>query len=565
MSVTLLIGHRGVGKTSLLRRIGAARPSHRHFFDLDQELEVGTGTRIDRLLKGGEPAFRRLEVETLGDLVRESKLRWETNAEASLIAVGAGIEAIPDGVQVVWVRRSTDPLGRVFENRPRLDPALSPYDEYMQRFPIRESRFQNWAQEQLWLPEGYETGLEGFFEPKPGWNLPYDLTLLPENFRDWPAFLNRRKKWAIRRFELRDDLLTPEQIALVKQEIPLEQLLLSVRREASEIDGVKLDWALELGAPSERAAIVSLHERGENLAAAFSRLDQAAYENQIQKLSVEIHSFEELMKGHQWWLEKPALRAFLPRSMDGRWRWYRSLFGPTMPIHFFREGEGSASDQPFLWQVLHQPKLEHQFAAVLGDPVEHSRSPIEHLQFFKDFGIPFVAIRVTESEWETALPILRSLGLGFAAVTAPLKKKAGGNTLVWREKQFEAANTDVLALREIASDFEGYNEVWCWGRGGVTPSVAEAWPAARLISAREGVEIGGKPDLFIWATGRTRPFVWPPKSVKTKQVLDLNYTEDSPGLEWAVTHKFPYQSGLRMFKLQAEFQRQIWRSVMEKQ
>ena len=46
-------------------------------------------------------------------------------------------------------------------------------------------------------------------------------------------------------------------------------------------------------------------------------------------------------------------------------------------------------------------------------------------------------------------------------------------------------------------------------------------------------------------------------------MLDLNYSDDSPGLEWAVRENLPYQSGLKMFKLQAEFQRRFW-SACEK-
>lgn len=234
-----------------------------------------------------------------------------------------------------------------------------------------------------------------------------------------------------------------------------------------------------------------------------------------------------------------------------------------MPVHFIREGEGSGLDQPFLWQAVLQPPFQREFAAVLGDPIEHSRSPMEHQSFFKEFHMPFVSVRMTEDEWASGIKTLRRLGLGFAAVTAPLKLRAGGNTLTWIGDKFKSDNTDALALAELADDLEVTGEIWCWGRGGVSASVARAWPKARLISAREGVNEAAQPGLFIWATGRGREFKWPSDSIRPRKVLDLNYSDDSPGLEWAVKHNFPYQSGLRMFKLQAEFQRQIWRSHLE--
>ena len=40
--------------------------------------------------------------------------------------------------------------------------------------------------------------------------------------------------------------------------------------------------------------------------------------------------------------------------------------------------------------------------------------------------------------------------------------------------------------------------------------------------------------------------------------MDLNYTEDSPGSEWAIREDLPYRSGLEMFKLQADLQRQTF-------
>lgn len=186
--------------------------------------------------------------------------------------------------------------------------------------------------------------------------------------------------------------------------------------------------------------------------------------------------------------------------------------------------------------------------------------------------MPFVSIDIEKEEWDQAFSVLLELGLKFAAVTSPLKVQAGAraglegpaNTL-WIEKgAIRGANTDVLALQSLAEEFSAHKKIWMWGAGAMSASVSQAFPAVKVIGAREGYTgEGDSPDLLIWATGRSREFKWPPNLPGLKAVLDLNYGDDSPGLELAATRNFSYQSGLRLFKLQAEFQRQIWREHLE--
>lgn len=575
--ITLLIGHRGTGKSTFLSSL---RDYARNFnldvdcLDLDAEMERASGkTASEIFAEGGEKVFRAFELETLRRIVKEGN-------RPAIVAVGAGFEGpIPEGTHVVWLRRATDSDGRVFHNRPRLNDSVSAWDEYQERFAARERRYEDWAHEQLMVPEGYVTGLEEFFfEPSP-WNIPYELTLSPRMIADWRIFWRKRLFWKLRRVEVRDDLLSPEEIKLVLNSLEPEQILFSRRRPESEAPpGVHVDWALELGPPPKKIFSLSIHTREGALSADLKRLSDAAPKTAIQKAAVEIESFAELIEGHRWYLKSPKKRAFLPRSKNGRWRWYRSIFGRSMPLHFFREGEGSAADQPYLWQEVLQPNSHGQFAAVLGSPVDHSRSPMEHREYFRAKNIPFVAIDVPEEEFEEALPILIELGLGFASVTSPLKKKAyaaadlrecsgratdtgAANTLFIHDRHIGAENTDVMALSVLKEMLDpNIDSVWLWGGGGIKTSVQEVWPEVRSFSARMGTDRTDSPDLLIWATGRSREFQWPPETVRPRLVLDLNYGDDSPGLEWATREGLPYRSGMEMFNLQAGFQREFWTS-----
>lgn len=564
--IQILIGHRGVGKTTFLNQLRAQTQTP--CFDLDEEIEKQHNQSIRKLFEAGEQQFRVIERQALWNLV-------ESAGDNMIIAVGAGFAGpIPSEAKVIWIRRESDSAGRVFLNRPRLNDQVTMYDEYMERLKVREKRFREWAHEELFLPEG-GADLTAFIESPEQFRVPYELTLLPENFRDWFYFLDRRRDWNLRHFEMRDDLLTPDQMEIAAETIPAERIIFSrrVKGEGAELP-FKTDWALELGRPKSPPFILSLHEREKDLRQTLRTFSQEKAE--IFKLAVTIENFTELREGHRWWSEDPKRRAFLPRSKDGRWRWYRSLFGPRMPVHFICEGKGSAADQPKLWQCILQNPFEKKFAAILGHPVKQSLTPSEQNDFFKERQMPVVAIDIPEEEFDRAIEVLRELGLTHAAVTAPLKLKAfalaeertpeaeemkSANTLHFGNK-VSGHNTDVLALLKIRDEIPHFSSIWCWGGGGTLSSVKKAWPIVKLISAREGKARDGStdlalPELLIWAAGRSQQFWFP--DVHPQLVLDLNYTADSPGLEFAATRNLPYQSGLRMFKLQAGFQREFWK------
>ena len=87
-----------------------------------------------------------------------------------------------------------------------------------------------------------------------------------------------------------------------------------------------------------------------------------------------------------------------------------------------------------------------------------------------------------------------------------------------------------------------------------------------FYSAQTGKLLKGSkqnPELVIWAVGRSRMSLCsvPPQHWSPLYVLDLNYTEDSPGREYAVKTKAQYLSGWLWFKAQAQAQRILFKKL----
>jgi shikimate dehydrogenase len=110
--------------------------------------------------------------------------------------------------------------------------------------------------------------------------------------------------------------------------------------------------------------------------------------------------------------------------------------------------------------------------AILGNPVTHSLSPQMHAGWIADHGIDaaYVALQLEKDGVEDTLRALKRVGLHGANVTVPFKEAAArvaddcfpdtmgaANTLVWRDGQMIAHNTDAygaqLALQEAAPDW----------------------------------------------------------------------------------------------------------------
>ncbi len=587
--ITAVVGHRGSGKSQFLERARTAFEASGQkatFVDVDHEMEQAAGRPIIEFFgELGEDEFRRLERNTAAAAF--DRLRDDDGP--AFVALGAGFDGdIPDGVAVLWIQRSTDGDGRIFLDRPALDPGLGPLEEFQHRFGDRDDRYRGIATETLLVAEGVDSVTEadrlilGLGESDVGGY----LTILPGDIDRWDRFLAKRLTWGIDRFEIRDDLLS-ESVSERVASIPANRRLVSHRTNGKWLDGLAtagalVDWALELGAPPPGVDIVSRHDRAErSVPEVAAELAEAGTDAHL-KLAIPVADFTELWQGHLWRTADPDKRSFLPRSDDGRWAWYRQTQRGSMQINFLREGAGSAADQPTLSDWVSMPHRSTTFAAILGDPVAHSRTPTSQARFFAQRGMGVVRIRMTAAECTADnMEVLARLGLTHAAVTSPLKKAIyelcgqveepaatleSVNTVVRNDDQWVGTNTDIGGLTALVADV-GKSSVVLWGGGGTRATVLHALPEAVPYSARSGTPLSdgagfgsAGPDIVVWAVGRNRQQAckWPPTGWQPRRVIDLNYGEDSPGLEYSHRLGAEYRSGLEMFRVQAELQQEFW-------
>ena len=286
-------------------------------------------------------------------------------------------------------------------------------------------------------------------------NLDGSVTLLPAACRSeaiLEAWLHRRQNWGIKQIELRDDLLTNEQMECASALLPIDNTLVSFRDPNRTEQTKKLvlqnaslfDWPVEMGqctfAQPKYLSLQTLHVSN-NIKETLNRFPRAVHEGTVLRAELEVNDFWELFIGHEWMAAFPEARVFLPVSGDGRWSWYRQWLGSRGLLNFFCEDEGAGPDQPTLLQWAQRRRIEKSgrlveslsrrrpreclFAAILSEPGSSSSVDLELKSFFSRYGASLFSISVSEEEVRNgALSFLCRLGLRWAAVAQSLHKTA---------------------------------------------------------------------------------------------------------------------------------------------
>ncbi len=593
LNLKIIIGHRGTGKSSFLQRLALSLPEYGPFYDLDLEIEKAQNRSIEEIfLTNGEKYFRKLEAEIFQKLT----------LKAQIICVGAGfrLENIPESSEVIWIRRPSDTQGRIFLDRPQLlknTPALA---EYEIKRKDRDPLFLARANLIYTMPEGLFLSEVGkkletqLFKAR--WSATsHNIIRKGSGLKTFfPSDLRLSTLAKPEYFELRDDVLSPLQMKSYSESFADSRSLYSSRIEklsalkenekivsGSALIDLPIKTSFKIALNKGQRLIHSSHQ--DDIESGISELDKAF--NVHLKLSPLVTTWKDIFVGHQWQQKDPEHRSFLPRSTEGRWKWYRLYQKGRQDLNFWYESESSAADQPSLLEWLMQPEKVLSFAAVLGSPVQQSLSPMMHFDFFNDRKSCFFAIDIKEDEWLDAFPILQSLGLVAAAVTSPLKKRAylgsylltdlanelkAVNTLVWNKnkKNWQAENTDFLGFVKFLKNENLSNSVVIWGGEGVLSMLQKALPQASAYSVRTGKpkeknhEINS-PSVLIWAAPFHNGILFPPNNWQPKTIVDLNYAETSLGRKYAMETQGRYISGLEFFRLQALEQQKFWLQFLD--
>lgn len=577
----VIIGHRGVGKTSFLKRHenyfkqAGLRVPH---FDLDRQVELSEDDTVSNIFKNkGEAYFRECELNVFKKLTNENS--------DYVISLGAGfnISRISSENEVLLISRITDKEGRIFLNRPRLNTEVSALDEYKEKYLQRHESFLDKATSLYSMPEGITQ--ENEIEKK----------IVTGDFCIEDAFYTLTEKEIsnleslkakYKNIELRTDLIPLEKINQIVESHPKHHWLISVRKNEriTEFKNARYDFDIKI---HERPSFFL--KNSENIISCHTdNIDEAL--QQVRnidefhiKLSPAVEDFSDLIKGFQWQQQDSKNRSFLPRSKNGKWIWFRQLAKYYQQINFIRNFT-FMKDQPSKYQWLLLPsKKPKQFAAVLGQPVLFSRSPELHRNFFSAKHSFFTAIEIGESELSEHLSWLQSLGLSYAAVTSPLKKVAysmsnqrskeveqfqSANTLYLKDNKIISHNTDVFGFKYLTEQIEITNadRVVVWGGGGTLAIMQSILPSASYMSSQTGesrdsnVNEIENPTVVVWAAPRTNNTKWPLAKWTPKLVVDLNYVENSMGLEYAQKNNLSYCSGLVMFEQQGAEQQKFWKS-----
>jgi shikimate 5-dehydrogenase len=504
---------------------------NKSFADLDEEIEKHTKKSVSEIFKtDGEAQFRKHEKEV-----------WEKIQAIDVISVGGGFNL--DWVQnreIFWARRDSDGFDRIFIDR----PALS---DYPKRYQERDIKFQECADFIYTMPEG----IFGFDEE--------EKRILSRDFKNLGGAVTvPRVNFPNTLIEVRDDLPLKEYKNV--------DVLFSVRTGCDFPKDVKVDWDIKRPLPENlQPYIISTHENS------LEPLKPFENSSSILKYCPEVKTWNELKAGYLWQQKNPKLRAFLPRSQNGRWSWFRLWMKGKQPLNFWREGSGTSVDQPTLWEWMSHPDNAENFAAVLGAPVRHSYSPMYHKTFFKSQRVPFYKIHIEENEWSEAFPILEEWGLIAAAVTSPLKQKAGElvrknplNTLWKIKNSWRGESTDTVGALALMKNYFARSIV-VWGGGGVLDALKEVLPQASYYSAQKGQPRDGSKEIsnsevLVWGDPHNSidhvPVTWRPQIV-----IDLSYHDRSPARIYALKTGAQYISGHVMFTAQAQEQQTLWEEI----
>ena len=549
------------------------RPTAR-CIDLRAEVSSRAGVPLENLLREeGESGLlvrERTVLERLLEEIRPPEGHTPSpvyiELDPDFMAYDLPVFSSPE-VDILWVRRRRDRMGRIFPGYPRARPDLSPLQEYQERAVFREKRFERVATRQLLLREGQQDISEE----------ENSVVLGSFEFPDAVCVLSRfdrvRNSLPVRagHYLIRPELGDLESASQLAAGLSPERFTLQVRKAEDSIIALERGWKQDVSveiAPPEAAgavAMISLFElgAGPERPAALKRLESqvtARAPGVVLKVEAEIMDWAALREVHQWRLTDPSRRVFLPLSRDGRWRWYHLLTHGRQPISVLQNGEG-VPDLPQVMESLRAKIRSAEFGFHLSESPVESSVPILLDRWFRERGLTFLEGCAEPKELPDVLELLESLGVTRLSLAGSFQRWAHDlcsdrlslrarrqglvDTLLHGEQGWMGDCCGVSAVRKVAREWRRRAGVrdprdpralaYIGSPDGYSV-VREEFPQA--IHWQGGVQADEnpfRPDLVVWDFARPRtgehpdlPLVWRPR-----WVLDLVDAEDSPGREWA--------------------------------
>ena len=570
--LTFVVGHRGVGKSAFLRRVNVYRPTAR-CIDLRAEVSARAGLPLENLLReegeSGLLVHERTVLERLLEDIRPPEGHAPSpvyiELDPDFMAYDLPVFSSPD-VEVLWVRRQRDRVGRIFLGHPRMRPEVPPLQEYQERAAFREKRFERVATRQLFLREGQQDISEEENSMVQGGAEFPDAVCLLSHFDLVREVLPMRAG----HYLLRSGTQGVEAALQSGAGLSPERCILQVREAGDSVLALDRGWKQDLSVditPAEAKAIamVSLFDLGagtdhQALLRQVETRAAARAPGVVLKVEAEIKDWVSLREMHQWRLTDPSRRVFLPLSKDGRWRWYHLLMHGRQPVSFIQNGDG-APDLPQVLEALRAKIRAAEFGFHLSESPMESPVPLLVDRWFREQGLTFLEGCAEPKELPDVLELLESLGVtrlslagsfqqwahDLCAGRLSLRARRQGlvDTLLHGEQGWMGDCCGVSALRKVAREWRRRSGIRdprepralaYIGSSGGYAVVREEFPQAVHWQGRNQVEDDPfRPDLVIWDFDRESagahlelPSVWRPR-----WVLDLVDSEASPGREWA--------------------------------
>lgn len=226
---------------------------------------------------------------------------------------------------------------------------------------------------------------------------------------------------------------------------------------------------------------------------------------------------------------------------------------------------------------------------LVGDPIEHSKSPAIHRRAFEITGIEgeYGIRTVGRGGLAATVAELRSGVLDGVNVTMPLKLEAFAscdlvtsdagrsgsvNTLRCRDGSIEGHSTDTVAFREAFQLAPSGAPLLVLGTGGSARAAVAAWDGEVIVSARDRAKARAMGEAVAWGSAvagavlvNATPLgmageALPPEVLESASLLiDLPYGDHpTPAAEFALARGMPVVDGLAFLAGQASASFEWW-------